>query len=46
MTPHFHLDIVMFLTFGLYFIIWGFLFRMLEVAWAGNSVGRALTFIH
>lgn len=46
MNPHFHIDVITFLTFGLYFIIWGFLLRLLEVWWSGNSVGKALTFIH
>ena len=45
-TPHLHIGFIEFLTVGLYFIIWGFLLRLLSIAAANTSVGQALSFIH
>lgn len=45
-TPHLHIGFIEFLVVGLYFIIWGFLLRILAVVTAQTSFGQALSFIH
>lgn len=45
-TPHIHLGFIEFIIVGLYFIIWGFLLRILSVAAANTTFGQALSFIH
>ena len=45
-TPHLHIGFVEFLIFLLYFIVAGFLLRVVEIAMHNNALGQALSFIH
>jgi hypothetical protein len=45
-TPHIHLGFIEFVIVGLYFILWGFLLRVLSIAAANTTFGQALSFIH
>jgi hypothetical protein len=45
-TPHIHLGFIEFFIVGLYFIIWGFLIRILSIAAVNTTFGKALSFIH
>lgn len=45
-APHLHIGFVEFLVIGLYIIVWGFLFRTLEIWMHNNPVGQAMSFIY
>jgi hypothetical protein len=45
-TPHIHLGFIEFVIVGLYFILWGFLLRIISIAAANTTFGQALSFIH
>lgn len=45
-TPHIHLGFIEFVIVGLYFILWGFLLRVISIAAANTTFGQALSFIH
>lgn len=45
-TPHIHLGFIEFVIVGLYFILWGFLLRVLSIVAANTTFGQALSFIH
>lgn len=45
-TPHIHLGFIEFVIVGLYFVLWGFLLRVISIAAANTSFGQALSFIH
>lgn len=45
-SPHLHIGFIEFLIFFMYFIIAGFILRVLEITMHANPVGQALSFIH
>jgi hypothetical protein len=45
-TPHIHLGFIEFVIVGLYFVLWGFLLRVISIAASNTTFGQALSFIH
>jgi len=46
MPSHVHIGGMQFLIMGLTILLWLFVFRVMEVAFRGNALGRGLAFIH
>lgn len=45
-TPHLHIGAAEFLIFLMYLIIAGALLRIIEIKFANNNFGKALSFIY
>lgn len=46
MPSHVHIGGMQFLIMGLTILLWLFVFRVMEVVFKGNALGRGMAFIH